>query len=786
MSSIHSDSRASTESPIPSSQFSEESRLSPSVGRLASQVFDTPPAPLKAPLSPARVKSSYHSSTTRKVIAAVGRFFLRVAKVIFSIAFVFPAIDYFMDRARKKNLQKTSQDILGNKFIDHLNVLSKSWNRKVVAPSLKCQKQLDNIFDIASMSRVERNFILNLDGRLQSLYASYETIVSSAEYGSLPKEDPFIQLMKKIGEEIAPFADGIDAYEQLDGEFAAMAPVQDEPIVNSPPPAHYRNRSLSESSISVENDREGGHKYHQAILGLSFAFEDFAKKANKTPREILHELEKKIETDYKLDARSFYRNQIDSPINVKNFLLLDLYCTIRAMNDPISEVREVNRVIVTHLRHAHASRHYQLQKDSSTPDIYVQLAKRLFLAKYTEVFPYESFKNLIDSAVSSNGQQPMSLSDISYKNVGQILGDWNHKLEGAAEEFKKSKAALAKQKFQGEFGINNDPGGTSNVPYVRSLFTFKERDICFCRFGSPTIQAWGEPTRIDPIFLGALEGMENKQFLYVNHQKPTGREAERYQAIKGVEKTHENFHFLSIPLDGEIVKQIQNLTQPLSELKQTIIDSFLEGKNGCALPAALQGDRKQLLEEVLRDVQNDWGFSEAHLQTREGREAFWGIFNTLLKHRICDELNIDAMNSSCKDNKDRGGTLSSIDEAVRNVMLNKHKDPETLRELIYNALSPYMIKLEEILNKDTKDGYRLGYLINVLNHIAKLSDEKVGIIQDKSPVTKQWIPKGAMPIAPDSPRIEVGYVDPDSSGFLPSEPVQLPLFSNLNGIETEA
>jgi hypothetical protein len=220
---------------------------------------------------------------------------------------------------------------------------------------------------------------------------------------------------------------------------------------------------------------------------------------------------------------------------------------------------------------------------------------------------------------------------------------------------------------------------------------------------------------------------QNKQFLYVNHQKLEGKEGVRAAAIAKVEETHANFHFLSIPMDGPIVDAIRAV-RPIDELKTLIMDSFIQKTNGCALPKS-STISSQKLSLLLNYVQDTW-FPGQTVITQTDLEAFWGIFNTVLKHAVIQEFNIDAMNSSCKDNKDRGGTFGTIDEAVRNVLLGVHENPARLQELVFNALAPFMIKLEHILdNPKDPNHHRLGYLISVLNHIAKLTPSQVDTIR---------------------------------------------------------
>ena len=92
------------------------------------------------------------------------------------------------------------------------------------------------------------------------------------------------------------------------------------------------------------------------------------------------------------------------------------------------------------------------------------------------------------------------------------------------------------------------------------------------------------------------------------------------------------------------------------------------------------------------------------------------VFYHYVKEYVKAKCDIRTTVSSCKDNKDRGNTSASIDEALHNLRLGKDNDPKALYDLYVRSLAPFMIKMEGIIEKD-----RLGLLIEVLNHIAKLS-----------------------------------------------------------------
>ncbi len=467
--------------------------------------------------------------------------------------------------------------------------------------------------------------------------------------------------------------------------------------------------SLAAREVIPENNRDGGLKYFEALKTLQGVLDG-------SPG-----CEKAI-------AMDLQRSQNPS----EKIFLQDLIHAIDAIKGSTLPIRERNTKMIQYLRSAIKSHFYQQNKASG--NVNCALLQALCHAKFTKVFPSESFKELVENAaLSANPHALDGLTEIDKHTVGAVTREINGHLHNATTEYSKGTVALWLQKARGEFGgkygLVSDPCGTSNVPYLRSRFGVdigaEKREIEFCRFGTPTIQEGGK-TEIDPMLLSALDAMNERgqNFLYVNHQKLEGREGVRANAIAAVQETHENFHFLSIPLDGPIVDLIRNPSRSIDALKNLIHQSFARGINGCRLPPA-SGFSSHELESLLHHVHSCW-FAGKEQFTTQDFEAFWGIFNTTLKHCMIKKLNIHAMNSSCKDNKDRGGTLGTIDEAVRNVLLGHHQDPVRLRELVNNALAPFMIKLEHILDDPSKSNHhRLGYLVSVLNHIATIGQEQV-------------------------------------------------------------
>ncbi len=503
----------------------------------------------------------------------------------------------------------------------------------------------------------------------------------------------------------------------------------------------FKNREISHS-----NTRKDAKKYLVALDAMKDEFGQFLTE------DFLSRLAEKSG----IDAEAFYREHrddwhipginYDSATAKEDNIYLSLYCALRTLSDPeITNPRIRNTEFINHLRAAIESRDYQdnrKRKEFNGDELElgnaVNLIQRLSLKKMTGVDLSKVTHNMIDGAAK---ETPEKLQDIDRQNIGQKIETINEDLKHAGPEFEKDKWKLSKQKFQGEFGINNDICGKSNVPYVRSIQKLAGKFRIFCRFGTPTIQESGKPTKIDPIFEAALDAVkrDRKVFLYVNHQRRDGKEGLRTHVIEALQAKYPGtFHCASIPLDGKIIECLNpenpnkhKESETLEAFRNFVVSSFLNQEHGCNLPIIPRGRERQIVENAFDRVKDLYFDGTPDWAKREVREAFWGIFNTELKLAIMQELNPDYINSACKDNKDRGGTLGTIDEVILLVKLGQIEDEGKLKAIVYNALAPFIVKYEAILNNPQKPSdHRLGYLIAVLNHIANLKPDQLQKIQE--------------------------------------------------------
>jgi hypothetical protein len=504
------------------------------------------------------------------------------------------------------------------------------------------------------------------------------------------------------------------------------------------PPAPTTVSELPEAlreDAPLENNRASGNKYFESIQGYKYAVADY-QLMNKTDCiaavKDLHDCSENGHEKHFLNCLSHALKLIKGPDAVdKTF-------------------RDRSKKITMLLRRAAESEFYQQNKTKKNQ--YCLLLQDLCEAKFNGVYPHDSFTDLVTKAARSagtEGNDAIALLRgklVNKHTVGGLTRNVNTSLHNVGSEYKKGKLAKWGMKLSGKTGIDFDPTGGPNVPYVRSRFTLQaqgaeEREVDFIRMGTPTIQVEkGKPVTIDPMFLVMLDAMHQRDenFLYVNHQrvKHSTQESNRAYAIKGIEYMpgYENFHFMSVPLDGPITDAIKH-GMAIQDFKKMVVESFVRGENGCMLPKPRFGVEEAnpeafdetALGRLVSHVHSSW-FADQPVLNRNELEAFWGITQTVLKHAVILQLEIDRMCSTCKDNVDRGGTLSTIDEAVRQVLRGEHENREELRQLGFNALHPYVVKLEPILDGDKKHN-RLGFFVHTADHIAKLSSEQVERIQ---------------------------------------------------------
>lgn len=433
-----------------------------------------------------------------------------------------------------------------------------------------------------------------------------------------------------------------------------------------------------------------------------------------------------------------------------------------------ADIRRQYAFIIDHLREALML----VQKspnsvDINHPDIRAafEMLKYVCHAKFTMVYMYPWLEDIISKVlraptVKGGGYE---IPEFDLTRFADDVAEANHKLHIVPPEYQQMLAAMEWKKFQGTVGFGFDPTAASNTPWVHSeqrARVSNQQVVCtILRHGTPTMDptaagafvrffTGATSTLVVPEYRAHLAAAPNKQTLYVNHQGfgdpndwywPAMRaEVDRSRAIRGLEEDFSNFHFLSLPMDGEVWKVKNKST---SELKKFLIDSFINEKNGFAFPKLAHADIKELvlkLEEILHNIHQLY-FKNGEIASEEDKYAFIMLFYSEVKDLFKAKLGIHYIVSSCKDNKDRGNASTNVDMMKNLVKLGQENDPACLREVFYSVLAPFVIKNEAIIDS------RLKQFLCVVRVLARLTAEQKEAIRKISAtgyhVTSQEVPR---------------------------------------------
>lgn len=211
--------------------------------------------------------------------------------------------------------------------------------------------------------------------------------------------------------------------------------------------------------------------------------------------------------------------------------------------------------------------------------------------------------------------------------------------------------------------------------------------------------------------------------LYCNHQKMEqttfNDESDRCCAIKSLESIHKNFHFLSLPMgDGALFKESSEIgaIKEIGPFKTKFIEAYLQDKYGISIPQSCKDKfLKVALEKIFADVHRLYFENKTEL-THHDKIVFTLAFNAYLKEYIkfhAYEKMIQNTTgeerqkliqgkiitvSACKDNIDRGGTSTTLDEFLNLVILGQENNPERLKELrVSHAAPAILVKKQNVI-----------------------------------------------------------------------------------------
>ncbi|MDR2539782.1 MAG: hypothetical protein LBC45_04200 [Chlamydiales bacterium] len=375
------------------------------------------------------------------------------------------------------------------------------------------------------------------------------------------------------------------------------------------------------------------------------------------------------------------------------------------------------------------------------------LLQELCFAKFANTVFTDLQEKTFENMLKSNSSLNVNNISEQIKQDNEILR--KHRIGGV-----RRSVLLNLEKLRNAIGINSDQLSSANIPEVRSIHKvkqgFEEYDIYYIRYPTQTIQHVNT-TVIAPEFIGFLDYIQKKEisFLHVNHQymdKESNNplhfaDNNRAEVIQSLEKAYvEAFHFLSLPFDGLIIDEIDKGS--LIDWKKNLVDALIEEKKGFRLPKKFKKSatsKKEEIEQLLNKLHECYFPRTSELNKME-RRVLLVIFYSYLKEYFKSEYQIRIIASVCKDNKDRGNVSACIDEALFNLRLGRENDLQALKDLHLRILSPFIFRNEGIVE------HRLKFLIDLLDHIAKLGDiQKKSIrefrVNKQYQIVDQWIPR---------------------------------------------
>ncbi|HEX2582545.1 MAG TPA: hypothetical protein VHL30_00320, partial [Chlamydiales bacterium] len=475
-----------------------------------------------------------------------------------------------------------------------------------------------------------------------------------------------------------------------------------------------------------------------------------------------------------------WRNQL---ISLRSFAVEDdgsfacyAYCVLYALSqsENADDVRVHYAFIIQHLRSA-----LQTMPQGEVEPV-IASARTVILelchSKFTRVYLYPFLEDFISKALNARQTETDGYqlpTHFSFQTMAETIRAANQRLRNAPWRYMQRLVAKEYKKLQGTIGWGFDPTSDSNTPWVHSIQTTHGKEITVLRHGTPTRDpslfgaAWREglnllrmipgigsyvpddaSAQIIPEYEAHLNAHPEKQTLYTDLQEydesgnhPVHGEIARSRAIRKLEESHPNFHFLALPLDGPFWSNTYLETKDIRTLKHELCQSILLQEKGFGLPQALVNDPglPQKIGALLNQVHTLY-FDQQELPSVEKKKVFMMLFYSELKDYLKAKLEIDFIVSACKDAKDRAPATMLVDMAKNLLKLGLENDPERLRELFFSALGPFIIKNESIISS------RLELALQVLDHFAEFNELKKQQIRDTEPasefrIANQWVPK---------------------------------------------
>lgn len=454
-----------------------------------------------------------------------------------------------------------------------------------------------------------------------------------------------------------------------------------------------------------------------------------------TPENFLKNLKLFIAKEY-IDFK-FIPIFINDPILIHKYLVKTIEILFEKYpNDKLSNYYKEHAYA---LRNGISTKEYKINKYQNI----ALIIQELCFAKFVYIILTDLEEEILKSTIGFDSSKNRTASNISK------LIEKDNKILRKQPKTVRHSILLNCEKACNAAGISSDQLCSANIPELRSIHTVKQGtklyDIYYIRYPTPTIETaqsfynrviGDNATIIAPEFMGFLDSIQRKEipFLHVNHQYMDKKknndhllsaDHNRAEAIQRLEEVYtEVFHFLSLPFDGPVINEID--IESLTKWKQNLVSNLIGEKKGFRIPKKFRKSatcKQQVIEQLLDNLYNLYFPGKLELNEIE-RRVLLVIFYSYLKEYFKSEYQIRIMASVCKDNKDRGNVSACIDEALFNLRLGKENDPQALKDLHLRILSPFIFRNEGIVE------HRLKFLIDLLDHIAKLDDTQKKSIRE--------------------------------------------------------
>ena len=555
---------------------------------------------------------------------------------------------------------------------------------------VELEEKFDTVLQVSTPSMVRTDAVLTSVTMSQSTTAS-NTVAS---FGAVPACN---------GKNVTSSSDGV----AVDTGIAQTEPENQEQSETKPAFVEPEDQIPLRIPLAATERADAvrvGYLYDYDNLSIKEA--KYHETLNSLARHVVNE--NGAQLDLKEALQALKNKEADSdPITVKTIIMLEALVEGADMDGRVRNsqfIDNLRAVIGLLAKEAEATvtkaielTHYDDER---------RVIEAVSYARYAGVTLFQHGKCLLETIMPDRFNWAMA--EERSENTAEALALDNERIHGLKDVYGKTTFGLWLQKLEGATGYWFDASHDVNPPYVRFRLYFmdasgQKRLMTYGRYGTPTIEAGPlSVTEITPeyeLFIH-VAAARHENILYTNHQTLTGPEGNRSTAIKSLETRHPNYHCLCLPMgDGPLFKswpaQISG-EEYIAALKKAVLNE--DESVGITLPAALKKEGlEDKLDEFCELIKVNYFES---LEGDDDKKTFTLLFFFYLKMHCYRELNIQHTVSACKDNIDRGGVSSGVDElmfAFLSGQLDTNKAEVLERLSINTAMGPFLVKRQELI-----------------------------------------------------------------------------------------